>query len=1162
MYQFKGGQNPRSVPRIVKDDILEKPRVVEALKAGHSLVYVAAWDRADSIDELLTKGVREGGLPVVDGQIRFIGREMLVNELLRHPGVVARYLGVDDSALLDINLWAASPTLANPFQLDWNVDAQVEDLTHRLAAERSTVRVFGAAGNGKTRLVLEAIRRSAFADSVLYASQADDVSPSLIAYLRRTTNVRCTLVVDEVDDQGAQELTDRLATRPPGVRLVLIGVDASPRTGPDVFLAPGLSLDLLVATIKSIVPGIDDVAARAIAEACEGSPKLAVLIARRIQEDPALGLPTVLGDGEVQSALDRYLGLSINEPKWTALSCASLLMRVGWSDAQEVESAVLFSTLGLEPSDSRRYVDQMHRQFGVAPVAGRYRYVSPAILADHLAARQIGAWTREKLTDFLAALTPTMTDSFARRARRLSGIIGNPGSVEDVILGKQGLFRTFDDVENGGRSFIIAHLAGAYPVRTLAMLRRTVGGATTLELREARHSRRDLVNALQDLLWRRDTFGGASDLLFMLAVAENESWGNNATGVWVETFQTYLGRTAADGTARTAAVRRAASHDDPAARCITLQAIEAAFNSGHISRMGVIPTDVTGMPEAEWRPETYGEWFDSLLEYLSVLGVLIADRDQTVASAASATLGELAMETVKSGDRVFDRWCEIARALPQDASTRLAFGTALDAAIRRWELWARAEQATERNDQGDGQWPEGRDVERKMIRDRLDTLSAIAAAVQGDGGFGTRLRSLLNELLRTEVYTETPRNDTVRGELRALAQQVADHPALMDSQWGWLVQDKEWSRAERWIEFLGEADRGRVLDGALGRLAQQDVRAVGWRSLYEMSYGRALDDASWTVRRAAELVRLGEVVQAFDLLRRGEYSRDAFEVLSSILRTGAVDADLPAQLAHSAWVVGLAVPDLRELLALIGTASVAARRTLMSAYLQHHAADVDELRPEVLQLLQLEESARRNSGTVYDWDSLAKRVVEAEPMTVGRLALERIGALEVSHDMGLLEVLRTAWDKSHTRRFFEEIVGPVIDARGSAAWWQQQALSQLPLHILPVDYLLAWIDEAPKTRSLRFARVIGAPLPRVGQLHAEMLRRYHEYGVTGVFGSCFLSGMIRGHQSTWLRGKLHQAKAWAGDDDPTVRSFGAGLVPDIEAQLASAESEESEERFG
>jgi len=115
--------------------------------------------------------------------------------------------------------------------------------------------------------------------------------------------------------------------------------------------------------------------------------------------------------------------------------------------------------------------------------------------------------------------------------------------------------------------------------------------------------------------------------------------------------------------------------------------------------------------------------------------------------------------------------------------------------------------------------------------------------------------------------------------------------------------------------------------------------------------------------------------------------------------------------------------------------------------------------------------------------------------------------------------------------------------------------------MLPVEYLLAWIDVAPKTRARRLARSIGAPLPKVGQLHAAMLLRYQEYGVNGVFGSSFLSGTIRGHLSSWLRGKLSQAKAWAGNDDPAVRSFGGGLIPDIEAQLAQAEADEAEERF-
>src|SRR5438046_1921703 len=44
VYQFKGGTRKRTAPQIAREDIAEKPRVLEALAAAATLVYVAAAD--------------------------------------------------------------------------------------------------------------------------------------------------------------------------------------------------------------------------------------------------------------------------------------------------------------------------------------------------------------------------------------------------------------------------------------------------------------------------------------------------------------------------------------------------------------------------------------------------------------------------------------------------------------------------------------------------------------------------------------------------------------------------------------------------------------------------------------------------------------------------------------------------------------------------------------------------------------------------------------------------------------------------------------------------------------------------------------------------------------------------------------------------------------
>ena len=118
-----------------------------------------------------------------------------------------------------------------------------------------------------------------------------------------------------------------------------------------------------------------------------------------------------------------------------------LLERLGSDTEAEEESEVVFGLLDLKVADSRRIVDRLHERYGIAPLAGRFRYVSPRLLADHLAARQLSSWTRNQMVRFVGGLSAPMIETFARRMRALAAVLPNRATVEEVILGYQGPFR-------------------------------------------------------------------------------------------------------------------------------------------------------------------------------------------------------------------------------------------------------------------------------------------------------------------------------------------------------------------------------------------------------------------------------------------------------------------------------------------------------------------------------------------------------------------------------------------------------------------------------------------------------------------------------------------------------------------------------------------------
>src|SRR6266545_463494 len=800
-YQFKSGETRKSARKIAEDDILGKPRVRELLQQNYAFVYIVAWDRGDQIESDIRDIIRAECLSVRDEQITFIGNDAIARLLQTFPGLIAKYLRLD-IPLIGIDQWANLRSLRNPFKTDKVVETRLKDLFAQIEPLQSVVRVVGAAGNGKTRTVLEALRNSPLALSVLYARQVEDVTNSFRAHLERTPDIRCTVVVDEVDDSGAAELIDRFSNMPLGVRLVMIGLDASGRAQSRTLQVDGLGEDLLVEMISAISPGVPLDVVRSIASDCQHSPKLAVIIAERIKEEPGLIAPQRrLADGTVRNALDQYLRVDQDSPGWNALSTTALLMRLGWRDEVEYESEKLFRAVDLDPATARRLVESLHGRLGIAPLAGRYRYISPAILADYLASQQLESWTRQRLTDVLSALTPAMTESFVKRARRHSSILSNRRTIEEVILGDQGPFRNLADLETGRLSSLLRHLAAPFPNAALSALKRIIDSATIEELRSARNSRRDIVWAIETLLWPEATFEASAGLLLRLAIAENETWGNNATNTWIETFQMVLGRTAADAAARARVLHQAARQTDPTARLLCAKAIGKACLVENQSRLGMPPQDVEGMPAQEWQPGTYGEWADAIVTYLKILEPMLRDSEAGVRQVAAEAFSQAVMGAFQLPCQVFEEWARIAQSMiAADFTLRKPVLESIHWAQVRCGRLVEEELGKQGEERAES---ETRTTRLAEMRENLAKLESIASELRGDE-FSSRLHWAISCPIVSRSGEWSDQQKELSDRFEGLATEALAQPNLLDSEWEWLTdaKGKELWHLLTWFEVL------------------------------------------------------------------------------------------------------------------------------------------------------------------------------------------------------------------------------------------------------------------------------------------------------------------------------------------------------------------------
>ncbi len=160
-------------------------------------------------------------------------------------------------------------------------------------------------------------------------------------------------------------------------------------------------------------------------------------------------------------------------------------------------------------------------------------------------------------------------------------------SVVEKLLGANGPFQNDDylQTQSGARFFLA--LTEANPKAALACLKRTIGTWSRENLLEFTIGRREVVWALERIAMWRDLFTGAAQLLLALGEAENESWANNASGVFTGLFSLAPGElapTQAPPQERLSVLKEALKSSSKKRRLLAIHACNKALESQYFFR--------------------------------------------------------------------------------------------------------------------------------------------------------------------------------------------------------------------------------------------------------------------------------------------------------------------------------------------------------------------------------------------------------------------------------------------------------------------------------------------------------------------------------------------------------------------------------------------------
>lgn len=1019
----------------------------------------------------------------------------LVGLLQRFPSLSLRVSGRGALKFQTHKSWASQGDMREPFKAGERQSILLENLRRGLRREDDAVhvRVWGEPGIGKTRLVLEATRADDLRPLVIYCDSPGKLHDSELMneLLKDDNTFTLILVVDECEPESRVRIWNKLKYAGPRVKLVSLYNEADETTGAIEYL-PCPPLD--EKEVKAIIQEYDVPPERTErwAEFCGGSPRVAHLIGMNLKSNPE----DIFKQPDTVNVWDRYVA-GLDDPSNVAVRERRVV----------VQHIALFKKLGFGPkvAGEAKAVAKLVQQVDPQISWGRFReivrqlksrkilqgedtlYITPKLLHIKL---WVDWWdtygSAFSLNEFAKGLPPALLDWFFE-IFKYAAVSQEAMRVVKDLLAEGGAFDTTDALKNTRGAKYFSALAEASPEAGIECLKRTVGRWSKEELSEFTEGRRQVIWALERMAIWRELFGDAARLLLRLAEAENETWGNNATGVFTGLFSPGPGQVApteASLEERFPVLKESLESESKDQRLVALKACDAALESQHFSRASGAEHQGLRREPILWRPQTWGEIFDGYRRVWRLLG----ERLDTMPDDERRQAIDIMLGNARGLARYKNLFDMVLESLT-------AFAARPDCKKRVLE---RVEDVLHYEKELPGEMREG----WERLRDSL----------VGEGFSSLMERYVGMDLLEDRL----DREGETQAKIEALAGQSVQEPQLLEAELSWLVTDAA-KNGYRFGYAVAGKDAGFSLLSTL--LEAQRNAGANASTFFLGGYFRGLHerDAERWEALLDELVG-DEALRSWvpELTwRSGMSDRAAMRVLN-LARAGFIAFDHLRMFALGSEKVSEEV--FRQWIEFL--LSRGKRHAVTIALDLHHfyysRKDAPNELPKELTLRLLtadplfqksDEPARSSQLEDYHWTELGKEFVKQYPegsLQIAEKMLEHFGEddtiLEGYHPQ-VLQVLNEI-----TRGFPAEIwkrvtkyLGPPIDARGyrigqwlrGGEFEEQEGGGLLPL--IPLPDIWAWVEEDVEKRAWYLASFVPKTLFRKeGEvcLACEVLVRY------------------------------------------------------------------------
>jgi hypothetical protein len=1068
--------------------------------------------------------------------------------------------------------WATQGEMRKGFVIGEQQEALISNLRTELRHNEGTVliQIWGEAGIGKTRLVLEATDTDDLRPLVIYCVASHFLNSDLMTEILRGES-QAILILDECDPSTRAPIWDRFQYHSPRVKLVSIYNERDNSSGISYLDVPPLGEEQTSSIIQEY--GVPKDRSVMWARECSGSPRVAHMVGFNLinHPDDLLKSPSEVNIWERCIAGPDNPRSQEVQQRQTVLRHIALFKRFGYGRSLVTEAqAVAGWVQQADPQITWTRFQEIVKGLRDRKIlqGENTLYITPKLLHIKLWIDWWDTYGDGFSLESLASLPPSLLNWFLEMFEYAAG---SPVASQIVrsLLGKQGLFQQSPELLRGGLGArFFRFLAEADPEGALECLKGTVGTWSKDVLLQFTTGRREVVWALEEIARWRNLFKDAARLLLALGEAENETWSNNASGVFVDLFSISehreLSRTGASPQERFPVLKEALESQSQERRLLALRACSQAL--GRVFWGPVIDSPrIVGRSPDLWAPTTYGEMFDAYRQVWSYLFARVDDLPEIERREAVDILLRNARPLGWVGDlssMVIDTVNELVQRPYVDKKRVLEIVVQI--------LHYDGSRLPEETRKG---WEE--------LRDKL-TGTDFASLVERYVGMN---------ILEDRFDENGVQVDHLQPKIVDLAQQVVENPGLLRPELGWLVT----SEAQNGYQFgyeIGKRDEQLSLLPVITE-AQENVtsNASGY---FFGGYLRALfekDEQAWEdlLDSFSQDERLRVWVPELTW-RTGQLSDKAALRILGLARNGI------AGIGHfQMFVYGGVIRELSEtifkewiefLLPHPDTYATCIALALYSHY--YLAAEARHRLPEELtlrlltspSLFQESEVFRQDQMASYHWTSIGKAFVKLYParnLELADIMLEHFGeggtifADFRSTTRSVLDEILQLYPLETGRRILEYMIPPMdLRAyhikdwlRGEDFWDREQ---EGALSLIPMEVVWEWVDEDVDNRAWYLASFVPKVLFREENKVCwarEILVRYGEReDVRRNLMANFSTEGWSGNESSHLQNKKRQLLDFReGEENERVRQWIDEYVTELNMRIERARIEEEREDF-